>query len=121
MKREKEKLLFLGIFDALALGSVVGFLINVIPNMDWSNSRSGLAMTAFACFITGVLSMFGTLNVQAFYPTLDSHMENGKEVLEATPKNKKYFKLMSALLGFGSASIVLGLFGWVLTYVLYGF
>lgn len=121
MTKKRSSILFLSIFDALSVGSVAGFLGTTIPDMDFSYNRSYLALAAFVCVILGIFSLFGMMHVQMLYPSLDYHLEGGKEVLEATPKNKKYFKLMRTLLRFGSASIVLGLFGWVLTYILYGF
>lgn len=119
-KRKKSMLTFFGVFDAMALGTTGAFVADTVPEMDWSYGRSYWALAAFVCVIIGIFSLFAMFHVQAFYPTLDAHKENGKEVLDDTPKNRKFAKIMNTLKWVGVCAIMLGFIGWVLTQVVWG-
>ena len=122
MKRKTSLCLFLGLFDALAVGSMVTFLATTLPEMDWSYGRSYVALATVIAFFVGILAIFGMVNVQALYPTLDAKVnaKTGVETLLDTPKNKKFFKIMNVLKWIGIGGMLLGIVGWVLTQVVFG-
>ena len=120
MDRKKSSKLFLGIFDALAVGSVAAFIGTTVPEMDFSYNRSYWAIAAFICFIIGIFSFFAMMHVQVLYPTLDYHVEDNKQVLDDTKKNRKFFKLMNIFKYIGVAGILIGVLAYVLTQVIFG-
>ncbi|MBO7467127.1 MAG: hypothetical protein J6T94_05555 [Bacteroidaceae bacterium] len=110
----------MSIFDVLALGSIITFIVDVFPEMDWSVARSYYAALAFILTVVGIVSLFAMFHVQALYPTLDAHVENEKEVLDETPKNRRYNRIMTCLKWTGICGVVLGFLGWIVTQVVWG-
>ena len=119
-KRKRSLLAFLGIFDLLAIGSIVAFVLYVFPEMDWMAARSHYAAFAFILAMVGIVSLFAMFHVQALYPTLDAHVENGKQILDDTPKNRKFAKIMNTLKWVGVGGLMLALALFVITQVAFG-
>lgn len=119
-KRKNGLLVFLSIFDLLAIGSIIAFVVDIFPEMDWMYTRSYYAATAFILAMVGIVSLFAMFHVQALYPTLDAHVENGREVLDDTPKNRKFSRIMNILKWVGIGGVALGFALYVITQVLFG-